>query len=186
MIRSNIQLFSSSSCGKGVFSGSGIFSGAGSLYWRQRSAISSEVRFKLSPEAKHGKSQISTSYTLCYTNKGNSETGSTSLPSSYSSLTNKFYSLTFFGKLTYCLAAQNSTPLKSAWPILFQNHRPTYLQNEYQPSFVNTKFYILCIFRHFRYFSLIGLLGWMNLEIQLCKTPLPKTKWLCHGVNFVM
>ena len=41
--------------------------------------MSSEVKFELFPEAKHGRYKISTPYTHCYTNKGKYETGGTSL-----------------------------------------------------------------------------------------------------------
>ena len=37
--------------------------------WRRRSAMSLEVRFKLYPEAKHGKSKNLTPHTLCFTKK---------------------------------------------------------------------------------------------------------------------
>ena len=83
MIPSDLQLISFYSCGKGMFSKKGKFPGAGSLTaytemsWCQREPMSSEVRFKLCLDAKNGKSKISTPHTLCYTNKVNSETGST-------------------------------------------------------------------------------------------------------------
>ena len=69
-----------------------MLSSSTEMPWRRRSAMSSEVRFEFRPEVKHGKSEISTPHTLCYINKFNSETVSTSLYSSFSSLTNNYYS----------------------------------------------------------------------------------------------
>ena len=81
-----------------MFSGAGLLSLLTSIPWSHRSEISSEVRFELCPESKHGKSEISTPHTLLSTRKGNFETGKTSLYYSYSSLTNKYSSIPSFVK----------------------------------------------------------------------------------------
>ena len=75
MIPSYLQLFSSSIYGEGIILGTGMFLGKGPLSlsteipWRRISAMSSEARFELFPEAEHLKSEISTPRTIWPTNK---------------------------------------------------------------------------------------------------------------------
>ena len=55
----------------------------------------------------------------------------------------------------------------------------------FSSSATNTKFSRLCVLGRFSYFSLIGLIGKTNSEMQFARPPLPK-KSLWHGVNFLI
>ena len=153
--------------------------------WRRISAISSEVRFKLFPESKHGKSEISTTHTLCYTNKGNPETVVTSSSSSSSSLK---ISLPLFPpflmKISSCGVKLNTfkISMQKCLHITYTDISPNLPFGFcYQHQFIE----LMCL-------QTVQILlpywfTWVNEPLNKSrKTPFTNTKWLWHCVRFLM
>ena len=130
------------------------------------------MRLKSFLEAKHGNSEISTQHTFYSTNKGKSETGSTSLSSSSSTLTQKYSSILFFVKWTHRLVSKNLTLSKYLYKNVYILLTPLFLQIIF---FLHYQHQVLDIMR-------LGIV-WINILYQFTlvnglqnkasKTPIP-------------
>ena len=169
IIPSYIQLWPSSNCCKGIFLGEGLLSSSITMTWRRILAMSSEVRLGFFPEAKHGKSEISTPHTLFSTKKGNSENYST-----YLLLPLPFWkrSLPLFPPLSnYNIALRCKTQhIQNQHAKIFTYYSHCYFSEIiFSAYYIKTKLSGLWVLRQYGYFSRICLLGWMNHEIYLAR-----------------